>query len=407
MDAPPPSAVPSSSLDEQPSAALTQRKKLSSTMASSPELSSASNGGRTQTTKTTTTSQRNNPHYPTRTELVALALYPTLLLFGTLFSLLNPSARSSPYDFVSQSHVQSGDAIPSYFARKDNLFNVFFVKRAWFWITVSFFGFLFSHPGYNSNNNNNMTGTRGGDNGSGTGRKIKAVVRWGLVTLWWVFVTQWFFGPAIVDRGFRVTGGKCQEAQGRVNAQVKADAMPGPVGSNVEVAGLKEFVTAAACKAAGGKWQGGHDISGHVFLLVLGSAFLVQEVGWVVARHYWRRSVRDERTVVMGDGAVKSAGTDLAADKRWDDYSPEMDEAREVRDVVTGGGLWDALGHGGKVVFVVVGLSAWMLLMTAIYFHTWFEKLTGLLVALMGLYFTYIVPRFVPALRGIVGLPGV
>lgn len=74
----------------------------------------------------------------------------------------------------------------------------------------------------------------------------------------------------------------------------------------------------------------------------------------------------------MHDGAVKSAATDLGHDKRWDDYSPEMDEQREGEAVVKG--VWDALGHGGKVVLAVVGLSAWMLLMTAIYFHTWFEK---------------------------------
>lgn len=327
--------------------------------AASPELSNGttSSSGSQQNNKT---AARNNPYYPTPTETILLAAYPVLLVFGTLFSLLNPNVRSSPYDFISQSHVQNSGAVPSYFARKDNLFNVLFVKRAWFWITVSFFAFVFTHPSYRS-----------------TERKLRATVRWGLVTLWWIFVTQWFFGPAIVDRGFRVTGGKCAVAQAKVNEQVKADSIPGPVGADVDVAGFKEFVTAAACKAAGGRWTGGHDISGHVFLLVLGSAFLVQEVGWVVARHYWRRNVRnvDERTVVMHDGAVKSAGTDLAADKRWDDYSPEMDEEREVREVaVAGGGLWDALGHGGKAILGVVGLSAWMLLMTAIYFHTWFEK---------------------------------
>ncbi|KAK3953406.1 inositol phospholipid synthesis and fat-storage-inducing TM-domain-containing protein [Pseudoneurospora amorphoporcata] len=356
-------------------------------MAASPEVS---NGASSSTTRSRQEPQRNKPYYPTPTETVLLAGYPVLLLFGTLFSLLNPSVRASPYDFMSQSHVQDSGAVPSYFARKDNIFNVLFVKRAWFWITVSFFVFVFTHPGYKT-----------------TERKLRATVRWGLVTLWWIFVTQWFFGPAIVDRGFRVTGGKCADAQAKVNEQVKADSVPGPVGADVDVAGFKEFVTAAACKAAGGRWTGGHDISGHVFLLVLGSAFLVQEVGWVVARHYWRRNVKDERTVVMHDGAVKSAETDLAADKRWDDHSPEMDEAREVREVrEVGGGLWDALGYGGKVALGVVGLCAWMLLMTAIYFHTWFEKLTGFLVALMGLYFTYIVPRFVPALREIVGLPG-
>lgn len=357
-------------------------------MPSSPELSNGTAASSSSSSSSSANRQRNNPYYPTPTETLLLATYPTLLLFGTLFSLLNPSVRSSPYDFVSQSHVQ--ESSPSYFARKDNLFNVLFVKRAWFWITLSFFTFVLTHPGYRA-----------------TERKIRATVRWGLVTTWWIFVTQWFFGPALVDRGFRVTGGKCAVAQAKVDMQVKADSLPGPVDPEVDVAGLKEFVTAAACKAAGGRWMGGHDISGHVFLLVLGSAFLVQEVGWVVVRHYWRNRVRDERTVVMHDGAVKSAATDLGHDKRWDDYSPEMDEQREVREgEVAVKGMCDALGHGGTAVLAVVGLSVWMLLMTAIYFHTWFEKLTGLLVALMGLYFTYIVPRFVPALRGVVGLPG-
>jgi len=69
--------------------------------------------------------------------------------------------------------------------------------------------------------------------------------------------------------------------------------------------------------------------------------------------------------------------------------------------------MLEALGHGGKPAAVVVGLCGWMLLMTAIYFHTWFEKLTGLLVALVGLYITYVLPRWIPALRSIVGLPGI
>ena len=34
-------------------------------------------------------------------------------------------------------------------------------------------------------------------------------------------------------------------------------------------------------------------------------------------------------------------------------------------------------------------------------------QLTGLLVALVGVYAVYYVPRFVPALRAVVGLPGV
>lgn len=81
----------------------------------------------------------------------------------------------------------------------------------------------------------------------------------------------------------------------------------------------------------------------------------------------------------------------------------------------------------GKTAIGVMALNLWMLLMTAIYFHTWFEKvglaiscwcmcydrltllsqLTGLLTAIIGVYAIYYVPRFVPALRGVIGLPGI
>lgn len=127
----------------------------------------------------------------------------------------------------------------------------------------------------------------------------------------------------------------------------------------------KDVVTAVACKAAGGKWTGGHDISGHVFLLVLGSYFLLQEVGWVYLNH-WRRgsagsvSLRDDRTVVMHDGAVKNAAVE--ADR--------LAEAVEYRMT----SAWEALGLGGKFACGVVTMSGWMLLMTAIFFHTWIEK---------------------------------
>ncbi|POR36317.1 FIT family protein scs3 [Tolypocladium paradoxum] len=150
--------------------------------------------------------------------------------------------------------------------------------------------------------------------------------------------------------------------------------------------GVGEMLTAVACKAAGGRWKGGHDISGHVFLLVLGTAFLMHEVGWPVLR--WSGGLREERCVVMPDGALKSASVEA-------ETPPGQGDGRL------------ALGAGGKTALAVMGLNLWMLLMTAIYFHTWFEKLTGLVTAMVGVYAVYVVPRFVPALRGIVGLPGI
>lgn len=112
----------------------------------------------------------------------------------------------------------------------------------------------------------------------------------------------------------------------------------------------RQFVTGVACKAVGGKWRGGHDISGHVFLLVLGSMFLFEEVLHVVLDS---AKTKEERTIFMNDGAIKSA-----------------DVERESASGTTAGG-WSL---GAKVVMGVGGLSLYMLLMTAAYFHTWFEK---------------------------------
>ncbi|KAM7193059.1 inositol phospholipid synthesis protein Scs3p [Naviculisporaceae sp. PSN 640] len=323
-----------------------QRKSPFQMAAASPSGLSSSQSSRPRANPTTT--ERNTPYLPTPTEIALLSLYPILLIFGALFSSLSPETRSAPYDALRHAHAQDADLAPSYFARKNNLFNVLFVKRGWAWISVAFFVFLFTHPA-----------TRD------SVRRGRAVVRWGVVTVWWIFVTQWFFGPAIIDRGFRWSGGKCEVAEIKIGLG--------------EASG-KEVLTSTACKAAGGRWSGGHDISGHVFLLVLGSFFLVQEVGWVAAR--WSRYLREERSVVMNDGAIKGAGVEDLAKREGEQEKEGL-----------GLGVLDALGRGGTLAAAVAGLSVWMLLMTAIYFHTWFEKLTGLLVAMTGLYTTYILPR--------------
>ncbi|KAI9166571.1 FIT family protein scs3 [Paramyrothecium foliicola] len=307
---------------------------------------------------TSTTATRTPPFLPTPLERAALAVFPVVLVFGTVFSVLSPELRASPYDPITQSHAQDPSLAPNYFARKSNVFNVFFVKRGWGWTTFAAAFFLLSHP---------SVGPAGL---VPTPRKLRAGLRWVLVTAWWFVVTQWFFGAPIIDRGFRWTGGRCELARREV-----------VIGDDPSVG---DFVTAVACKAAGGRWKGGHDISGHVFLLVLGTGFLLQEVGWPLLR--WSGWSREERCVVMTDGAVKSAGVEA--------------------ETATGEGEGKpAFGIGGQVATAIAGLNVWMLLMTAIYFHTWFEKFTGLLTALVALYAVYYVPRFVPALRQVVGMP--
>lgn len=297
--------------------------------AAKPAPSPHANGVATTTIPVTTLSTpRNTPFLPTPLECISLAVFPAVLIFGTLFSIISPQTRGSPYDPILQAHYQDAKLSPSYFAQKSNIFNVVFVKRGWGWVTLAFMTFLFSHP---------STGTPGFVL---TPRRLKALLRWTAVTAYWFLVTQWCFGPAIVDRGFRWTGGRCEIAEREV---AMGDTS------------LGEMITAVACKASGGKWKGGHDISGHVFLLTLGVAFLTQEVGWAVLR--WSGQQAEERSVVMSDGALKSASVESDA-------------------TIVQAANQSILGAGGKLAVSVMCLSTWMLLMTAIYFHTWFEKVS-------------------------------
>jgi hypothetical protein len=76
--------------------------------------------------------------------------------------------------------------------------------------------------------------------------------------------------------------------------------------------------------------------------------FLFEEVLYVVLRS---TKNKEERTVFMADGAVKTADVDS-------DGSAEEGE-------------WTL---GARIVLGIGSLSVYMLLMTAAYFHTWFEK---------------------------------
>ncbi|KIH89493.1 hypothetical protein SPBR_07396 [Sporothrix brasiliensis 5110] len=370
--------------------------------------------------------RRGSPYLPTSRESLLLAVFPVLLLFGTLFSLLSPQTRAAAAAGAASTgsgpgsgtahYPQAPSLAPSYFARKDNLLNVFFVKRGWFWITITFAFFVGTHPYY---------AEPSAPRKHVLGRRSAAVLRWGLVTGWWFLVTQWFFGPALIDRNYRLTGGGCQALQALTD-EAGAAASSGEGGKHAEATyQFLEAATASACKHAGGQWRGGHDISGHVFLLVLGTTFLAQEVGWVLWRQAQRRAaisggvpgstshssstarVVDTRLLVMDDGAVKSAEVEagLATGSTGEQNSSAARAGLMQPDTRSANAaLLSRVAL--RVTAAAIGLSLWMLLMTAIYFHTWFEKLTGLLVALVAFYSVYVLPRWVPALRRVVGLPG-
>ncbi|KAL4984232.1 inositol phospholipid synthesis and fat-storage-inducing TM-domain-containing protein [Aspergillus falconensis] len=294
---------------------------------------------------------------PTRTPpSTTLLVYPATLLLGSLFSVLSPTAQyPDPSDDVVTASASASAPI-NYFARKDNIFNLFFVKLGWIWFTLAFAALLLTYP---------PSPHRGR-------RQAQALSRYALATTAWYFVTQWFFGPAIIDRSFVVTGGKCEDALFELS---NAQNEKGIIGAGVEDFGV--YLTATACKAAGGAWRGGHDVSGHVFMLVLVTAVLGFEAFGVLAQESELKNDADAST-----SANVNAKT-------------EGEAVNEVR-------TWTL-----RFVVGIIGLGWWMLLMTAIWFHTWLEKANGLLISLGTIYTIYFLPRRVIPWRNVVGIPGI
>ena len=314
-----------------------------------------------------------SPFLPTLLEAALLSLYPATLLLGSLFSFLAPNvaATRSTYSATHQSYYPP-DLAPSYFAQKRNVFNVYFVKVGWFWVTLAMAALALTHPHFGRPLNvlAQPLGVRA--------RRAKAFLRWGAATLVWTAVTQWFFGPALIDRSFRLTGGVCELLD-----QEEASG---------DLSGKRDAFSHAACKLIGGQWKGGHDISGHVFLLILGSAMLWMELLPVALR---ARGLGEERRIAKSDGTVVALTNAGAEVHESTASSAEKEKELEL-----------ATSLGVKLALGVVGLSWWMLLMTAAFFHTWFEKFTGLLVAFGGLWLIYFMPRGIPAVRRIIGMPG-
>ncbi|KAJ5183512.1 Fat storage-inducing transmembrane protein [Penicillium capsulatum] len=313
---------------------------------------------------------------------VVLAVYPLTLLLGSMFSAISPTARpSKPADSQSSgalapslaADLHLSESPVNYFARKNNIFNLYFVKIGWLWTTAAFASLLLTQPAYHflsSRLSPQQQQTR-------FRRCLQAFLRYVLATTTWYLMTQWFFGPAIIDRSFVVTGGKCEEVLTEIG-KAAADANASPR--------LETLFTAAACKTAGGAWRGGHDISGHVFMLVLATAILAFEA--------------------IGAGALGSfphaVYTEGEVGRERKPSDPENPRTSE-KDHASGGlKTWSL-----RLVWGVVGLGWWMLFMTAIWFHTWLEKWTGLGVALGTVYVIYILPRKLPPWRDIIGLPGV
>lgn len=283
-----------------------------------------------------------------------LLVYPATLLLGSLYSTISPTAHHSR-DLSGSSSQPASPLAPSlatdlhlsespvnYFARKNNIFNVYFVKIGWLWTTAAFVSLLIFQPLYSSSRRESSSQQE-----ARFRRTLQAVLRYALATTVWYLATQWFFGPAIIDRGFVATGGKCERALEEVGKMAAGQSSP---------TDLETLFTAATCKSAGGAWRGGHDISGHVLMLVLATGLLAFEAVGASAR-----------------APACLSRSDPTGDTGRERKASDADNTTVIDSTNTGGfaRTWSL-----RLVWGVVGLGWWMLFMTAIWFHTWMEKVS-------------------------------
>lgn len=326
-----------------------------------------------------------------------LLIYPIILAIGSLFSVLSPSASSPAYSaplspgVASDIHTLRTPETISYFAGKQNILNLYFVKVGWFWTTLAFILLqLTTKP--NSAQQPQRPSSR--PNNHLYNPFVQSLLRYSLITLSWIITTQWFFGPALIDRSFTSTGGHCvpRSTTSPTNPLSGTSTSTSPTAID-----LSTINTGLSCKIHGGRWLGGHDISGHFFLLVLSSAFLFLEFFISESQQLSRSSSSSQTPNISASAAAQIARDTTEEEKRavggWDNADEEDTTSIDYK-----ARLWTSYFVWGVIV-----LDGWMLLMTAIWFHTLFEKVSGLALAAGSVWAVYFLPRLVPGWRSIVG----
>lgn len=246
------------------------------------------------------------------------------------------------------------EEVYNYYNDKNNILNQLFVKKGWFWTTlviVIFYGSILikGHPKVNNNK----------------GKIIQsATVKYIISTVWWILFTQWCFGLPIMDRIFLYTGGKC------ITAEEKNIIKHLPFFTRNEEENIFEstLIGSGDCRRLKGQWIGGHDPSGHAFLLIHSSLYLFFEI--IPFWYSWKVTVDNFNKIVC---EVKS--NDITT----------IDKIKKIAGFI--------ISNPWIIVSSLISLWWFMLLMTNIYFHSILEKFVGLLFGYV-ICIAYLTPRF-------------
>ncbi|KAL5506944.1 hypothetical protein ACEPAH_6400 [Sanghuangporus vaninii] len=268
-----------------------------------------------------------------RVTFVALS---SAILFGTIYSVATHSYLDTSDPLVALGHVKHPLHDVSYFARKTNILNTVFIKRAWGWTTGAFLALWFTYPST--------------ANDSGSHRRVmtgrERLKKWLAATSVWMVFAAWFFGPALLERLTSFSGGECvvRLPSGRVHPVPLEYCYSRTVLSPASHPELFFIPPLVFDEENLEDWESrprlmrGHDVSGHIFLLTMSVLFLADMI----------------RPSLSLPSALRSTA------------------------------------HNCAITATAILMAIWLfaIWMTSVYFHTPFEKLTGYTLGLAGFLFT-------------------
>ncbi|KAH8119603.1 inositol phospholipid synthesis and fat-storage-inducing TM-domain-containing protein [Phellopilus nigrolimitatus] len=266
-----------------------------------------------------------------RITFVALS---SVLLLGTIYSVVHHTYLDTSDPLVALGHVKHALHDYSYFARKSNVLNTVFIKRAWGWTTAAFVALWATYP------------LAHGRQRLGEASLRKRLVKWLAATGVWLVFTSWFFGPAVFERLTSFSGGECvvRLPSGKVHTVPMSYCHDRTILSPTTHPDLFFVPPLALDEELFANWttkprlMKGHDVSGHIFLLTMSLLFLADMIRPSLQLPAQMRSMA-HNLALLGTGALMS--------------------------------IW---------VFSIFT--------TSVYFHTPFEKLTGYLLGVAGYLFT-------------------
>ncbi|EPQ30714.1 uncharacterized protein PFL1_01615 [Pseudozyma flocculosa PF-1] len=368
-----------------------------------------------------------------RYHVLFLGYFTAIVVLGTVYSILTGSHHANLHTTIANaslaaagasplSHTDSTTRLPplpptlvppghalAYWANRKNIFNQLFVKRAWFWTTLAsalVTIVIRTRPGarivgdslgvdvdqrgnLKINDPRSQNRLDAQSKTTVTSPVAKSTLRWLMATGYWRdLFTSWFFGPPLTERILTATGGVCIPSAGlsgevdaaycRSRSTITSTSHP-DLFSKLSLASSSSSSSSLpggdAAMALKPLWRGGHDISGHTFLMVLSALFLLEEIAPFLP-HLVPRGVAD-----------------LFPRSGWSISNPFVVRVGPVGSSRKAGAGQEQEQHGRRqidtaptavlaFVLAIVALWSWMLLMTAVYFHTPQEKITGLVVAI-------------------------